>query len=79
MNHRPAIEALRLYYSWDDDSEMYYRFWRDLYLRVGPDLLTRGQRTVEVATTQGVEPGGLRICGWTQRRTFCLTDMRSVK
>ena len=33
MNQRPANEALRLYYSRDDDSEMDYPVWRDLYLR----------------------------------------------
>lgn len=60
MNQRPANEALRLYYSRDDDSEMDYPVWRDLYLRVGPDLLTLGQRAAEVARTQGVEPGGFR-------------------
>lgn len=60
MNQRPANDALRLYYSRDDDSEMDYPVWRDLYLRVGPDLLTLGQRAAEVARTQGVEPGGLR-------------------
>ncbi len=39
---------------------MDYPVWRDLYLRVGPDLLTLGQRAADVARTQGVEPGGPR-------------------
>jgi hypothetical protein len=49
MNERRANEALRLYYSRDDDSEMDYAVWRDLYLRVGPDLLRLGQMATQVA------------------------------
>jgi hypothetical protein len=39
---------------------MDYQVWRDLYLRVGQDLVTLGQRAADVARTQGVEPGGFR-------------------
>lgn len=60
MNQRTANEALRLYYARDDDSEMSYDVWRDLYLRVGPDLLTLGQMATEVAVAQGVEAGQFR-------------------
>jgi hypothetical protein len=60
MNQRRANEALRLYYARDDDSEMDYVVWRDLYLRIGPDLLTLGQMATQVAEDQGVEPGALR-------------------
>jgi hypothetical protein len=57
MDETRANEALRLYFTRDDDSEMDYEIWRDLYLAVGPDLLTLGQRAVVVAETQQVEAG----------------------
>ncbi len=60
MDQRRANQELRLYYQRDDDSEMAYEVWRDLYLRVGPDLLTLGERAAQVARTQDVEPGQLR-------------------
>jgi len=60
MNQSKANEALRLYYARDDDSEMSYDIWRDLYLRVGPDLLTLGQRAAVAAESQGIQPGSLR-------------------
>lgn len=53
-----ANEALRLFFARDDDSEMAYPIWRDIYLSVGPDLTTLGQRASEVARAQGMEPGG---------------------
>jgi hypothetical protein len=59
MDQRRANQELRLYYARDDDSEMAYEVWRDLYLRVGPDLVTLGQRSAAVARAQGVGDGGL--------------------
>jgi hypothetical protein len=59
MDQRRANQELRLYYQRDDDSEMAYEVWRDLYLRVGPDLLTLGERVAQVARAQRVEPGRL--------------------
>ncbi len=60
MDQRRANEALRLYYARDDDSEMDYEVWRDLYLRVGPDLLALGAMATAAAENQGVQPGALR-------------------
>ena len=60
MNQQRANEALRLYYSRDDDSEMDYAVWRDLYLLVGPDLLRLGQMATSVAQAQGIEAGQLQ-------------------
>jgi hypothetical protein len=60
MAEETANEALRLYYARDDDSEMEYAIWRDVYLAVGPDLLTLGERANQVARAQGVQPGRLR-------------------
>ena len=39
--------------------EMAYEVWRDLFLRVGPDLLTLGERATGLPRAQGAEPGGL--------------------
>lgn len=60
MEETTANEALRLYYTRNDDSEMDYAIWRDLYLAVGPDLLTLGRRAENVARLQGIEPGRLQ-------------------
>jgi hypothetical protein len=59
MDQRRANRELRLYYQRDEYSEMAYEVWRDLYLRVGPDLLTLSERAAHVARAQGVEPGRL--------------------
>jgi hypothetical protein len=39
---------------------MDYEVWRDLYLRVGPDLLALGAMATAAAENQGVQPGALR-------------------
>lgn len=77
-NQRRANEELRLYYAKDDESEMDYNVWRDLYLRVGPDLVTLGERATAEAVRQGVEAGTLRYM-WPDAFSTFLFDEYAAK
>lgn len=57
VNQRLANEEL--YNSGDWESEMSYKVRRDVYVRIGPDILTLGRLAAEAAQARGVRPGRL--------------------
>jgi hypothetical protein len=60
MNERRANEELYLYYDGERESEMTYAVWRDVYLRMEPDIRTLSQVAAQAARAQGILPGRLR-------------------
>jgi hypothetical protein len=52
-----ANEQLELYYDRDDDGEMDYLIWSDLYLRIENQLLDLGREAAKIAREAGVKPG----------------------
>jgi hypothetical protein len=55
-----ADEEYMLYREQDQDSEMAYRIWREIYLVMEPDLLFLGKEARREATRMGLEPGELK-------------------
>lgn len=78
MNRTRANQELRLYYAGDEESEMSYEVWRDLYLRVGPDLLRLGELATAEAGRQGVTPG-TRQYMWPDAFSTFLFDKFAAK
>lgn len=52
-----ANEALQLYRSGDQNSEMAYRIWKAIYLEIGSSVIGLTERGNVEARSQGVKPG----------------------
>lgn len=55
---KKANNELQLYRSGDQDSEMAYRIWRDLYLEIGSSVIGLAAHGNAEAHAQGIQPGG---------------------
>ncbi len=78
MSQQRANEELKLYHDGDRDSEMDYEVWRDVYLRMEPDMRTLGAEAAKAAQSQGVSAGELRYM-WPDAVASYLFERCSVK
>jgi hypothetical protein len=60
-DRRRANDALTTYRDGERDSAMDYEVWRDVYLRLEPDIARLGELSTNAAAAQGVASGNLRF------------------
>ena len=72
-DRRRANDALSIYRDGERDSAMDYEVWRDVYLRLEPDIIRLGELSNNAAAAQGVASGNLlAFCGPMPSPTSCM-------
>jgi hypothetical protein len=77
-DRKRANAELTLYDDDDRASEMDYKIWRDLYLRLEPDLVKLGVAASEAASRKGVQAGSLKYM-WPDAVSSVLFDRYTKK